>query len=90
MVYATLVFNVGGILFYTTNQSDYDYFQDIVAGAFGFGIGAAAGALSQSLPRFLPAGAPVSEVEQIFQLEQIAIEGSEIELEADEFLDLAA
>jgi RHS repeat-associated protein len=91
MSYATLVFNVGGILFYTTTQSDYDYFADLLtAGAFGAAAGAVAGALSRSLPATLPSTAPVSEVEEIQNLIRFAVEADELEEEVDVGLDLAA
>jgi hypothetical protein len=79
--YQTLVFNCGGILFYTTNQSDYNLFNEMVQGALGFGISGGVGALAGSLVNAVAGQG--SEVQTINNLVEIAIEGSEVDAAID-------
>src|SRR6185437_2170151 len=84
--YSTLVFNCGGILFYTTNKQDYDLFKEIAQGALGFGIAVGVGTLAGTLVNALTTNAG-SEVQTINNLVRISIraEGAaeaEIELDA--------
>ena len=84
--YPTLVFNCGGILFYTTNQSDYNLFNEIAQSAIGFGISGAVGALAGGLVNALAGQG--SEVQTINNLVQIGIKGGEAEADIDTAVDL--
>jgi RHS repeat-associated protein len=78
---ATLVFNCGGIIFYTTNQDDYNLFNEIAQGALGFGISGAVGAAAAQLVNAVAGQG--SEVQTINNLVEIGIEGSEAEAGLD-------
>jgi RHS repeat-associated protein len=84
--YATLVFNCGGILFYTTNQDDYNLFNEIAQSALGFGIAGGVGALAGSLVNAVAGQG--SEVQTINNLVQIGIKGGEAEVEIDTAVDI--
>jgi len=72
--YPTLVFNCGGILFYTTSQQDYNLFSSIAQGALGFGVSVAVGAAAGKLVNVLTAiGAQGSEVQTINNVIQIGL-----------------
>jgi len=82
----TLVFNMGGILFYTTNKSDYDLLNEVAQGALGFGISAAVGAAAGQLVNTVVGQG--SELQTINNLVQIGIKGGEAEVEIDTAVDL--
>lgn len=90
-----LVFNAVGILFYTTSQRDYEYFEEVLTAAFGFSSaaagGAVAGQLVNSLVRSLPqvpiSPAAGSEVIDIGVKTRTAIQGTEAGTEGEEVLD---
>ena len=85
--YPTLVFNCGGILFYTTNKRDYDLFKEIAQGALGFGISVGVGALAGKLVNSLTTiGGEGSELQTINNLVQISV-GAEGAAEAEIELD---
>jgi RHS repeat-associated protein len=95
---ATLVFNVGGILLYTTSDQDYDEFEDgierlrEVTGAIGLGGGAGlvVNLLARSLPRIATSPNAVSEVIDISTKARIAVNGSQVTTETEgsaEFLE---
>jgi RHS repeat-associated protein len=84
---ATFVFNAGGILFYTTNQKDYQTFEEAIqataglAGAVTIGV---AGAQLANLIAKLPQTSSVgSEVIDISSLARTAIQASEAETGLD-------
>jgi len=87
--YSTVVFNVGGILFYTTNAQDKDRFEEAVEGLRNMtgaaALGAAGALLANAiakLPKAPPPGA-ASEVIDISTKARIAVAGSEAEAETD-------
>jgi|GEM_PF-384136 len=85
--YSTLVFNVEGILFYTTNKSDLETFHDILEETFGFTLSVAVGTAAGKLVNFLTLfGKQASEIETIKDAIPIAIKGTE----AENSLDLVA
>lgn len=89
-----VVFNKLGILFYTTNQQDFDRFQLVMQAALGAGasagFGAGAGALVNALTRTLPQASAVgSEIQQINNLVQIGVKASEAAVEEETILDVA-
>jgi hypothetical protein len=90
-----VVFNKLGILFYTTNRDDFDRLQEVMQAALGagasVGLGATAGTLVNLIMKGLPqAAANGSEIQQINNLVQIGIKGSEAEAEEEPILDIAS
>jgi hypothetical protein len=82
--YPTLVFNCGGILFYTTNNQDYQLFEEIAQASIGFGIaagvGALAGTLVNTVTTIIGQG---SQAQTINNLVRIAIQADEAEAAED-------
>jgi hypothetical protein len=87
--YPTFVFNIGGILFYTTNKQDLNDLKDIAAAALGFSASAALDAGAATLVNTITTfGGQGSEVQTINNLVQIGIKGEEAETALD-FADAA-
>jgi hypothetical protein len=86
-----LIFNTGGIIFYTTNQGDYELFHDVIAGVIGFSLGAGVGAgagqlvnsLVKSLPQYPAGPSSGSEVIEIEHEAQLAVQGTSAETQVD-------
>jgi hypothetical protein len=84
---ATLVFNAGGILFYTTNQKDYENFEEAIQATAGLAVAAAIGASGAQLANLiakLPQASSVgSEVIDISTLARTAVQANEAEAGLD-------
>jgi RHS repeat-associated protein len=86
---SVLIFNTGGIVFYTTNQGDYELFRNSILGmGAGVAISYIVNTLADSLPRYPSSPSGGSEIVQIERDAQIAVEGTEAETQLDEDLEL--